>query len=150
MTRINPMMMIYGLFVFMLKTTPYQSLNRTMDWRHVKNDRVGKSAKWQYAGPGEDTITLNGLLYPEVTGGDISLEILRTMAFSAKPWPLIEGTGMIYGMFVIDSLTENRTEFFADGKARRIEFTLSLKRVSEDIREGLSTVTARDLLALAK
>ncbi|MCC8364985.1 phage tail protein [Xenorhabdus sp. PB61.4] len=144
------MMMIYGMFVFMLKTTPYQSLNRTMDWRHVKNDRVGKSAKWQYAGPGEDSITLNGMLYPEVTGGDISLEVLRTMAFSAKPWPLIEGTGMIYGMFVIDSLTESRTEFFANGKAKRIEFTLSLKRVSEDIREGLSRVTADDLLDLAK
>ncbi|MDE9566148.1 phage tail protein [Xenorhabdus bovienii] len=144
------MMMIYGMFVFMLNTTPYQSMNRNMDWRHVKNDRIGKSAKWQYVGPGEDSIILNGMLYPEVTGGDISLEVLRTMAFSAKPWPLIEGTGMIYGMFVIDSLTENRTEFFADGKARRIEFTVSLKRVSEDIREGLSVVTADDLLGLAK
>lgn len=144
------MMMIYGMFVFMLNTTPYQSMSRNMDWRHVKNDRIGKSAKWQYIGPGEDSITLNGMLYPEVTGGDISLEVLRTMAFSAKPWPLIEGTGMIYGMFVIDSLTESRTEFFADGKARRIEFTLSLKRVSEDIREVLSIVTADDLLGLAK
>ncbi|WP_237386154.1 phage tail protein [Xenorhabdus sp. Sc-CR9] len=144
------MMMIYGLFVFMLNTTPYQSMNRNMDWRHVKNDRIGKSAKWQYIGPGEDSITLNGMLYPEITGGDISLEVLRTMAFSAKPWPLIEGTGMIYGMFVIDSLTENRTEFFADGKARRIEFTVSLKRVSEDIREGLHAVTADDVLGLAK
>ncbi len=40
---------------------------------------------------------------------------------------------MIYGMFVIDNLTESRTEFFADGKARRIEFTLSLRRVSEHL-----------------
>ncbi len=79
------MMMIYGMFVFMLQTTPYQSMNRNMDWRHVKNDRVGKSAKWQYVGPGEDSITLNGMLYPEITGGDISLEALRLMAFSAKP-----------------------------------------------------------------
>ncbi|MDC9582725.1 phage tail protein [Xenorhabdus sp. PR6a] len=144
------MMMIYGMFVFMLQTTPYQSMNRNMDWRHVKNDRIGKSPKWQYIGPGEDSITLNGMLYPEITGGDISLEVLRTMAFSAKPWPLIEGTGMIYGMFVIDSLTESRTEFFADGQARRIEFTLSLRRVSEDIREGLHAVTANDLMDLAK
>ncbi|MBD2825589.1 phage tail protein [Xenorhabdus szentirmaii] len=144
------MMMIYGMFVFMLQTTPYQSMNRNMDWRHVKNDRIGKSAKWQYIGPGEDSITLNGILYPEITGGDISLEALRTMAFSAKPWPLIEGTGMIYSMFVIDSLTENRTEFCSDGKAKRIEFTLSLKRVSEDIREGLHAVTADDLMDLAQ
>ncbi|MGV8004503.1 phage tail protein [Photorhabdus temperata subsp. temperata] len=144
------MMMIYGMFVFMLNTTPYQSLSREMGWRHVKNDRVGKSAKWQYIGAGEDSITLDGVLYPEVTGGDISLEALRTLAYAGRPWPLIEGTGMIYGMFVIESLNETRTEFFADGKARKIEFTLSLKKVSEDIREGLSNVTADDLLNMVK
>ncbi|HGE8506339.1 TPA: phage tail protein, partial [Serratia marcescens] len=62
--------------------------------------------------------------------------------------PLIEGTGVIYGMFVIDSITETRTEFFADGKAKKIEFTLSLKKVSEDVREGLADVTADDLLSM--
>ncbi|MER2471329.1 phage tail protein [Photorhabdus laumondii] len=144
------MMMIYGMFVFMLNTTPYQSLSREMGWRHVKNDRVGKSAKWQYIGAGEDSITLDGVLYPEVTGGDISLEALRTLAYAGRPWPLIEGTGMIYGMFVIESLNETRTEFFSDGKARKIEFTLSLKKVSEDIREGLSNITADDLLNIVK
>ncbi|MFD0709950.1 phage tail protein [Photorhabdus akhurstii] len=144
------MMMIYGMFVFMLNTTPYQSLSREMGWRHVKNDRVGKSAKWQYIGAGEDSITLDGVLYPEVTGGDISLEALRTLAYAGRAWPLIEGTGMIYGMFVIESLNETRTEFFSDGKARKIEFTLSLKKVSEDIRESLSNITADDLLNIVK
>ncbi|KMW71166.1 oxidoreductase [Photorhabdus luminescens subsp. luminescens] len=144
------MMMIYGMFVFMLNTAPYQSLSREMAWRHVKNDRVGKSAKWQYIGAGEDSITLDGVLYPEVTGGDISLEALRTLAYAGRAWPLIEGTGMIYGMFVIESLNETRTEFFSDGKARKIEFTLSLKKVSEDIREGLSNITADDLLNIVK
>ncbi|MDB6374524.1 phage tail protein [Photorhabdus bodei] len=144
------MMMIYGMFVFMLNTTPYQTLSREMGWRHVKNDRVGKSAKWQYVGAGEDSITLDGVLYPEVTGGDISVEALRTLAYAGRPWPLIEGTGMIYGMFVIESLNETRTEFFSDGKARKIEFTLSLKKVSEDIREGLSNITADDLLNIVK
>lgn len=144
------MMMIYGMFVFMLNTTPYQTLSREMGWRHVKNDRVGKSAKWQYIGAGEDSITLDGVLYPEVTGGDISLEALRTLAYAGRAWPLIEGTGMIYGMFVIESLNETRTEFFSDGKARKIEFTLSLKKVSEDIREGLSNITADDLLNIVK
>ncbi|MCT8345564.1 MULTISPECIES: phage tail protein [Photorhabdus] len=144
------MMMIYGMFVFMLNTAPYQTLSREMAWRHVKNDRVGKSAKWQYIGAGEDSITLDGVLYPEVTGGDISLEALRTLAYAGRAWPLIEGTGMIYGMFVIESLNETRTEFFSDGKARKIEFTLSLKKVSEDIREGLSNITADDLLNIVK
>lgn len=40
------MMMIYGMFVFMLETIPYQNLQRSMSWRYAKNDRVGRSASW--------------------------------------------------------------------------------------------------------
>ncbi len=140
------MMMIYGMFVFELRTAPYQTFNHTLDFRHVKNDRVGKSAKWQYAGPGEDKITLAGTLYPEVTGGDVSLELLKTSAYMARPMPLIEGTGTIYGMYVITNLVIERTEFFTDGKAKKIDFNLSLSRVSEDIREGLANITMSDLM----
>ncbi|MBK4727179.1 phage tail protein [Erwinia rhapontici] len=142
------MMMAYGMFIFMLDTIPYQSFQQETAWRHVKNDRIGKSAKWQYIGTGEDNITLTGTLYPEVTGGDMSLEALRTMAYGGKPWPLIEGTGFIYGMFVIAGITTNKTEFMSDGKAQKIEFTLSLKKVSEDIREKLAGITLDDILSL--
>ncbi|MOA68720.1 Phage P2 GpU [compost metagenome] len=56
------------------------------------------------------------------------------MADTGLSWPLIEGTGFIYGMFVITSLSKTRTVFFKDGAARRIEFTLSLKRVDANLR----------------
>lgn len=61
------MMMVFGLFVFELRTLPYQQLQLSRNWRHVKNDRVGRSAKWQYVGAGENQLTLGGLLYPEIT-----------------------------------------------------------------------------------
>ncbi|MDY4315307.1 phage tail protein [Pectobacterium actinidiae] len=134
------MMMILGMFVFMRQTTPYQSLSHDSNWRHVKNDRVGKSPHYQYIGAGEDKITLSGELYPEITGGDVSLNVLQTMAYTGKAWPLIEGTGNIYGMYVITSINETRSEFFNDGKARHISFTLNLERVSEDLREMLGDV----------
>lgn len=140
------MMMIYGMFVFMLETIPYQNLQRSMSWRYAKNDRVGRSASWQYIGAGEDKITLNGVLLPEVTGGDISLELLRTAAYRGRPYPLIEGTGMIYGMYIMDGLNEGRAEFFSDGKARRIEFSISLVKASEDLRERLAEMEFSDLM----
>ena len=77
-----------------------------------QNDRVGRSASWQYIGAGEDKITLNGVLLPEVTGGDISLELLRTAAYRGRPYPLIEGTGMIYGMYIMDGLNEGGRSSF--------------------------------------
>jgi phage protein U len=51
----------------------------------------------------------------------VSLALLEAMADGGKAWPLIEGTGMIYGMFVVESLSTTRTVFFRDGAARKIE-----------------------------
>lgn len=131
------MMMILGMFVFALKTIPFQSLEQGSNWRHVKNDRVGKSPRYQYIGPGEDNITLSGEVYQEISSGDLSLSALRAMAYTGKAWPLIDGSGTIYGMYVITRINETRTDFFSDGKARKIAFTLNLERVSEDLREML-------------
>ena len=132
------MMMILGLFVFTLKTAPYQQLERENTFRHNKAERVGTAPVYQYTGPDEEPVTLSGTLYPEVTGGDVSLAALRAMAYTGKAWPLIEGTGTVYGMFVITSLKQTRAEFFSDGKARKIDFVLSLKKVSDDLLENLT------------
>ncbi|HAV8353453.1 TPA: recombinase family protein [Escherichia coli] len=70
-----------------------------------------------------------------LTGGRMSLLALEQMAEQGKAWPLIEGSGTIYGMYVIEGLNQTKTEFFRDGMPRRIEFTLSLKRVDESLSD---------------
>ncbi|EHK3585487.1 terminase family protein [Escherichia coli] len=66
------MMMVYGMFVFELKTVPHQQLQQSKTWRHVKNERINRSAKWQYIGAGDDQITLCQLtMKPTKTGGDL-------------------------------------------------------------------------------
>lgn len=47
------------------------------------------------------------------------------MADTGSAWPMVEGTGRIYGLWVIERVTETRTLFFADGTPRRIEFSSS-------------------------
>lgn len=141
------MMMVFGMFVFTLRTSPYQQLQHAQEWRHVKNDRVNQSAAWQYIGPGEDTITLSGVLYPEITGGNLSLSALETIGYSGRPWPLIEGDGRIYGMYVMTRLERGKTEFDQFGGAKKIEFTLSLSRADADFREKLQSSSISDALA---
>ncbi len=96
-------------------------------------DRIGKRPAYQFLGEGETSRTLSGTLYPEITGGRLSLQAIELMADEGRAWPLIDGTGMIHGMYVIDKVTHNHTELFSDGAARKIEFTLSLKRVDESL-----------------
>lgn len=135
------MMLALGMFVFSLSTLAYQELQRQTNWRHSSSNRVNAQPALQYTGRGEESITLPGILLPELAGDLISLDELRAMGNTGKSWPLVEGTGKVYGLYVIESLSETQSVFFQDGTPRRIEFNLSLKRV-DDGRSDL--VGARD------
>ncbi|PIJ42615.1 phage tail protein [Tatumella sp. OPLPL6] len=129
------MMMVLGLYVFTLRTVPYQELQYQRNWRHATNSLINRRPSTQYLGPDNDSLTLSGVLLPEITGGRLSLLALEVMAELGKAWPLIEGSGTIYGMYVIEGLSQTKTEFFESGMPKRIEFTLSLKRVDESLSE---------------
>ncbi|AWT32060.1 TPA: phage tail protein [Pseudomonas aeruginosa] len=124
-------LMAFGMFVFSLETAAYQDFQRQTEWRHGSTSRIGTNPARQFLGRGDESITLQGVLLPALAGTVLSLDTLRTMADTGKAYPLIEGTGRIYGVWVIESLSETRTIFFGDGAARRIEFTLSLKRIDD-------------------
>ena len=128
-------MLCLGLFVFQLDTLSYQELQRRSSWKHATQPLVGARNATQYLGPGDDIITLSGVVMPEFKGDPASLKMLRAMADQGAAWVLVEGTGDIYGAFVITELQETRTLFYVDGEARRIEFTLTLQRVDQDVQD---------------
>lgn len=127
------MMMALGMFVFSLHTLAYQDLQRQTEWRHPSTSRVGARPGRQYIGPGDDTISLPGVLLPQLAGSRLSLDVLREMANTGRAWVLVDGTGRVYGAWVIDRITEGQSLFFKDGAPRRTEFTVSLVRVDEGI-----------------
>ncbi|WP_170997844.1 phage tail protein, partial [Escherichia coli] len=56
------MMMVLGLYVFMLRTVPYQELQYQRSWRHAENSRVNRRPSTQFLGPDNDMLTLSGVL----------------------------------------------------------------------------------------
>ncbi|WP_439668384.1 Bacteriophage P2 tail protein GPU [Cupriavidus necator] len=138
------MMMALGQFVFSLDTTPYQDFQQQIGWRHPANSRTGRRPARQFLGPDDETITLAGVLAPELTGGDDSIEDLRKLGDSGDAHVLIEGTGRYYGLFVVETMQVTRTYFFQDGKARRIEFTLKLTRVDDEAEALIGSGLAED------
>ncbi len=133
-------MMALGMFVFMLETAPYQQLQQRFSWRLPGNNRIGKRPARQFLGPDDEQITLSGVLMPEITGGDGALDMLRKMGEQGKAWPLIEGTGVIYGFFAIEGIDVTRSGFFGDGKAGQIDFSMSLKRVDEAMMSSIGEI----------
>ncbi|GLR09062.1 phage tail protein [Mixta theicola] len=127
------MMMVFGMMVFMRQTLPYQEMQRSINYRWPSNSRVGMRSSSQFIGVGDEKITLSGELRPEITGGTVSLLVLKVMADEGRAWPLIGGNGTIYGMYVVEDFSETHRDFFSDGSARNISFTVNLKRVDESL-----------------
>ncbi|XXN62768.1 phage tail protein [Enterobacter ludwigii] len=127
------MMMIYGMMPFMRQTLPYGELQQNIDYRWPTNSRIGQRPAAQFIGVGDEKITLSGELRPEITGGAVSLMTVRLLADQGMAWPLIGGSGMIYGMYVIEGISNTHSEFFPNGAASKIMFTLNLKRVDESL-----------------
>lgn len=134
----NLAMMAYGFFVFARSTIPYQETSRSLNWRHPTQSVVGALPKTQFTGKESETLTINGVLMPSLTGGRISIAMLEMMAEQGEPWPLIDGsTFLILGWFVIEDISVTNTLFFADGAARRIDFSMKLKRTDDSLLKDM-------------
>lgn len=128
------MMMSLDQFVFSLSTAPYRELQRQRSWKHRTSSRVGARDASQFTGAGDDTITLNGMVAPENSiGTRVSLDRLAAMGDAGDAYVLVDGIGNVYGAFVIGSLNETATYHTPDGVPRKIEFSLTLKRVDDTV-----------------
>ena len=125
------MLMALGQFVFGMSTMAYQDMQRANAWRHPSHARVGAMPARQYVGPGDETISLKGVIAHELTGKTKTLDELREMAGTGQAWSLVSGTGEVFGAYVIESINETGSYFMPDGTPRRIDFTIALARVDE-------------------
>ncbi|WP_375194769.1 phage tail protein [Sphingobium sp.] len=124
-------LMALGMFLFEIGTLAYDEMQRKTDWQHARAPRVGARDATQFTGPGDETISLSGAVYAEIADGHVSLDDLRTMADDGEALPLVDGTGTVYGNFVITALDERHAFLMSDGRARRIDFGIDLLRVDD-------------------
>jgi uncharacterized protein len=123
-------LMTLGLFVFGMDTLAYSQLQRKMSWRHGESERHNALPANQFLGPGEDSVTLEGLLVPEVQGSYGAIDRLIEMADSGDNWPLVDGTGKVWGSFKILNIDQRHRNIMAGGLPRQVDFAVDLKRVS--------------------
>jgi hypothetical protein len=136
------MLFALGQFVFGLSTVAPQELQRATSWRHPGNSRVGARQARQFLGPGDDTINLSGLVALEFTGGTASIDELREMGDSGSAWPLVDGSGVVYGQFVIGNLHVTGTLFLPNGTPMRTDFNLTLNRVDDARTDAIGDAQA--------
>jgi phage protein U len=127
---INKVMLMLGPYVFSIDTAAYQSLTRTTNYKWSKQERVNNKSAKQYISEPEDSITLNGVIYPEFSSGLLQLDLLRSLAATGKPQLLVASPtslqGFSFGYWIIENIQETQTYFLPGGVPRKIEFSLQL------------------------
>lgn len=126
-----PVMLSLGGFKFSINTAVFTELHRSTDYRWPAQELVGQLDALQYTGPGDDTMRLPGVVYPDWRGGGGQIDQLRGMASAGVPYTLIGADGTIWGMWVITSIDEGQSFYNPDGSFRRQEFTINLKKFSD-------------------
>lgn len=129
-------LMNLGMFVFDLPTLTYNQLSRRSAWRHATSDRVGARPAGQFVGPGDDNVTLTGMLAPIAFGDPGSLDELRRMADTGEAWPMLDGAGRNYGAFVITALDETQKSIMDNGVPRISDFSVTLQRMDDPVLDA--------------
>lgn len=125
-------MLTLGPYTFALSTAAYQSLERQTAWEWATQERTGRAPARQFTGPGDDRITLEGTIYPQFRGGLRQMDRLRAEAGRGVPHLLMDGTGRVLGLWVVEAITERHGGPDREGNPRRIDFTLTLGAYGED------------------
>ncbi len=126
----SPVLLMLGDFKFSLNTAVFQEAQRSTNYRWRAQERIGHMDAMQYTGPGDDRLTLPGVLLPEFKGDSYYLDLLRQMAQAGVPYRLLSSTGAVLGNWVIEDIDTTESVYRPWGTAARYDFTIRLRRHS--------------------
>ncbi len=121
------MMMALGTFRFGLDTAAYDELAHATGFKWAPLHRAGAKPTLQPMGGELDTVRLSGRILPTWRGELGSMRSLMDLQAAGEPLQMTDGTGGVWGKWVIERVTDRVTELFADSAPRRLEFTVQLR-----------------------
>ncbi|CCO22233.1 phage tail protein [Maridesulfovibrio hydrothermalis] len=127
-------MMKLGDYKFSMITAAYDQLVRTNAYRWTAQPRIGREPARQYIGPGDETIELSGVVFPQFLGGLDQPNRMRTEAGKGKPLMLVDGRGKVWGEYVIEQVREEQPAHFKGGAPRKQLFSLRIAKYGEDAK----------------
>jgi phage protein U len=144
---LGDMQMMLGSFKFCVSNAAYQDFSRQTEYNWASQNRIGADDALQYLGPGNDSITLTGVVYPFhgwplKNAGFKQINKLRELAAKGAPQSLTTGMGEYRGKWVILSVDEKVNVHGPQGAPLRQEFTVKLRKY-EDGSSGLLSLGKR-------
>ena len=120
--------MALGPFMFHSLRFGYNGLGRDISTRWASIQTVGGLNQLQWTGGDDDVVVIEGVLFPEEFGGLSSLAGIRAAAQSGLVLPLVTLGGNVYGMHVVEMVSEDQSFHDRLGRPRKDVFRIGLKR----------------------
>lgn len=89
----------------------------------------------QFLGPGVETVTLKGVLYPHDVrfgNGFSQLESMRREAMAGVPRGVASSMGRYYGLWCITNIKDIQQFFDKRGAPRKVDFSIDLAAYGAD------------------
>ena len=119
-------MLALGNYRFSIDTATYETFRQSTSYRWPSQARLGQVPARQFVGLGDESIELNGVIYPHYAGGFDQLADLKTEAQQGEPLLLTDGLGRVWGQWVVLGIQEEKSFLFANGTPRKLTFTLNI------------------------
>ena len=120
--------MALGPYMFHSLRFGYNGIRRDLSTRWADIATVGGLNRLQWTGGDDDTVDIEGVIFPHEFGGLSSLEGVRGAATSGAVLPLITLAGNVYGLHVVEGVSEDQSFHDRLGRPRMDVFRLRLKR----------------------
>ena len=131
-------MMGLGGVRFAVDPLNFSELERTFGYRWEPQNRLGRRPAQQFLGPGEETITLKGTIYPNhpaFAGGLTELNNMRARSAQGAFFNLgarIGARGVALGRWCVKNIRDTQSYFHLNGVPSKVEFTIELVAYGED------------------
>ncbi|MDO4427149.1 MAG: phage tail protein [Moraxella sp.] len=126
------MLLALGQFVFSTDSVSLASLTRKRDYSFAETSIADGRSHYQYTGVGTDSIELPFVVYEtHGIGRRQSIEDIAEMASTGAGYVLMDGTGYIYGVYIIDTVEEKKSYLTQTGTPLKLEGSIKLTRVDE-------------------
>jgi uncharacterized protein len=119
-------------YYFGARGLPQTGLDRSISYRWEAQNRIGRRPAMQFLGTGEETVSINGVIYPPQFGSFDALEKMREEAMTGTPRSMVTGYGRCYGLWCIKSIKDVQAPYWPGGMPRKVEFTLELTAYGPD------------------
>ena len=124
-------LMTLGDIRFTVADGAYQQLSRRLEIRVARMDRAGRQAARQLLGF-DETVEIEGACYPGQRHAEDRVQSFRDAAKAQKPLMLTDGTGQVWGQWVVEGVDERGSIIDADGVPLRQDFRIALGAYGED------------------